>query len=59
MTTATLCPSCGETVAEEDDFCESCGTRLHAPPPQEGICPKCGVRIEIPLQKAQTAEGNL
>jgi serine/threonine protein phosphatase PrpC len=42
MTTATLCPSCGEAVAEEDDFCESCGTRLHAPPPQEGTCPKCG-----------------
>jgi serine/threonine protein phosphatase PrpC len=42
MTTATLCPSCGEAVAEEDDFCESCGTRLHAPPPQEGMCPKCG-----------------
>jgi serine/threonine protein phosphatase PrpC len=42
MTTATLCPSCGEAVAEEDDFCESCGTRLHAPPPEEGICPKCG-----------------
>jgi serine/threonine protein phosphatase PrpC len=45
MTTATLCPSCGEAVAEEDDFCESCGTRLHAPPPQEGICPKCGAPI--------------
>jgi serine/threonine protein phosphatase PrpC len=42
MTTATLCPSCGEAVAEEDDFCESCGTRLHAPPPVEGTCPKCG-----------------
>jgi serine/threonine protein phosphatase PrpC len=42
MTTATLCPSCGEAVAEEDDFCESCGTRLHAPPPEEGTCPKCG-----------------
>src|SRR5437660_31843 len=37
MTTATLCPSCGETVAEEDDFCESCGTRLHSPPPQEAV----------------------
>ena len=46
MTTATLCPSCGETVAEEDDFCESCGTRLHAPPPEEGICPKCGAPAE-------------
>jgi len=46
MTTATLCPSCGETVAEEDDFCESCGTRLHAPPPQEGSCPKCGAPAE-------------
>jgi serine/threonine protein phosphatase PrpC len=46
MTTATLCPSCGETVGEEDDFCESCGTRLHAPPPQEGTCPKCGAPAE-------------
>jgi serine/threonine protein phosphatase PrpC len=46
MTTATLCPSCGETVAEEDDFCESCGTRLHAPPLQEGSCPKCGAPAE-------------
>ncbi|HEY2665624.1 MAG TPA: protein phosphatase 2C domain-containing protein, partial [Actinomycetota bacterium] len=46
MTTATLCPSCGETVDEEDDFCESCGTRLHAPPPQEGSCPKCGAPAE-------------
>src|SRR5437879_12950931 len=46
MTTATLCPSCGDSVAEEDDFCESCGTRLHAPPPQEGICPKCGAPAE-------------
>src|SRR5437660_330037 len=46
MTTATLCPSCGETVAEEDDFCESCGARLHAPPPQEGTCPTCGALAE-------------
>jgi serine/threonine protein phosphatase PrpC len=46
MTTTTLCPSCREAVAEEDEFCESCGTRLHTPPPQEGACPKCGAPPE-------------
>lgn len=35
------CPSCGELVTEGDEFCESCGARLHAPAPGEGACPKC------------------
>lgn len=35
------CPGCGEVVAEGDEFCESCGARLHAPDPGEGACPKC------------------
>ncbi|HYR61354.1 MAG TPA: protein phosphatase 2C domain-containing protein [Actinomycetota bacterium] len=46
MTPALVCPSCGDPVAEGDEFCETCGTRLHAPPPEEGTCPKCGARAD-------------
>ena len=47
MTTALLCPSCGDPVVEDDDFCESCGTRLRPPArAEEGACPKCGAGAE-------------
>lgn len=42
MTTALQCPSCGDPVASDDDFCEACGARLRPPEPAEGTCPACG-----------------
>jgi serine/threonine protein phosphatase PrpC len=56
------CPSCGEPVAEDDSFCESCGAEL-APPMASASapgflaqCPVCSVDPSAP-PAAITAEG--
>lgn len=43
------CPSCGASNAPGTKFCQSCGTKLEAPPPAEPeqkTCPGCGKAVE-------------
>ena len=38
-----VCPACGSVNSEGTKFCQSCGTKLEAPPMPAGItCPGCG-----------------
>jgi serine/threonine protein phosphatase PrpC len=60
------CPKCLAEVAENQKFCEECGTQIQAPPPAEapichcpagtaapddnGFCENCGFRVNLLVQ---------